>query len=84
MPSLEDNQTTIAISKRNHETLSGLGKKGQSFDQIPTNVLNIATEYRRHEKEESRRPKTRVDRSEDLVAGRIPNIKTALECDSVS
>jgi hypothetical protein len=82
VPLLENNATTIAISKRNRETLCDLGKKGQSFDQILTQVLNIATENRGKEKEGSQQPKRRVDRSA-LVAGYVPSIRTAEECDSI-
>jgi predicted CopG family antitoxin len=35
----EEKTTTITISRKNHQTLSGMGKKGQSFDQILTEVL---------------------------------------------
>jgi hypothetical protein len=37
--SLEENQTTIAVSRKNHQILSKRGKKGQSFDDVLTDVL---------------------------------------------
>jgi hypothetical protein len=33
-------QTTIAISKRNHEFLTEIGRKGQSFDDVITEIRN--------------------------------------------
>ena len=39
-----DQQTTIAISKRNHFELSGRCRKGQSFDSILTEVLKKVKE----------------------------------------
>jgi hypothetical protein len=81
MSSLEENQTTIAISKRNHDVLSNLGKKGQSFDEILTEVLNKTPGYLQQNKS-LRQPKIRVDRSKPLVGG-VPSNQTALECDSI-
>lgn len=44
---LERNQqTTIAISRRNHLELSALCKKGQSFDHVLTQVLQKLKEYK--------------------------------------
>ncbi|MDQ6865302.1 MAG: hypothetical protein M3044_15930 [Thermoproteota archaeon] len=81
MSSLEENQTTIAISRRNHDVLSNLGKKGQSFDEILTEVLNKTTGYLQQNKS-LRQPKIRVDRSDPLAA-RVSSIQTASESDSV-
>jgi hypothetical protein len=36
----EQNFTTIAISKKNHQVLSELGKKGESFDSVLSHLLN--------------------------------------------
>ena len=82
MSSLENSPTTIAVSRQNRQALSDFGKKGESFDEILTKVLNIATEYQEKEKEESQQPKVRVGRSA-LVADYIPSIKTAEVCDSI-
>ena len=82
MPSLENNATTIAISRRTREALCDLGKKGQSFDQIISKILDIAVEYEGKEKEGSQQPKNRVGRLA-LVAGCVPSIGTTEECDSI-
>lgn len=81
MSYLENDVTTIAISRKNREALCDFGKKGQSFDQIISKILDIAVEYQVKEKERSQQPKSRVGRSA-LVANRIPSIRTAEECDS--
>jgi hypothetical protein len=41
----EENLTTIAVSKRNHLILEALGKKGQTFDDIITELLSAITQY---------------------------------------
>lgn len=69
--------TTMAISKRNHQVLAELGKKGQSFDNILSEVLNKVTEYTQENKD-VRQSKFRVERSEALAA-ESPNTQTALE-----
>ena len=35
----QNQQTTIAVSRENHQTLLQFGAKGQSFDQILTEIL---------------------------------------------
>lgn len=82
MPSLENSGTTIAISRRTREALCDFGKKGQSFDQIVNRILDIAVEYGEKGKEVSQQLKSRVGRSA-LVAGYVPSIGTAEECDSI-
>lgn len=47
-------QTTIAISKKNHLELSGLCKKGQSFDSILTEVLKELKESRENKDGQSK------------------------------
>ena len=71
------NQTTIAISKRNRQVLSELGKKGQSFDNVLSEVLNKVTADR-EENKEVRQPKFRVERSGALTT-EGSNTQTALE-----
>jgi hypothetical protein len=44
MTSEKCRQTTIAISRRNHQELSQLCKKGQSFDNVLTQVLEKSKE----------------------------------------
>jgi hypothetical protein len=41
----EENLTTIAVSRKNHLILSMLGKKGQSFDDVLTELLSVITQY---------------------------------------
>lgn len=79
MVSSEENQTTIAISRKNHQELSNRGKKGQSFDEILTEVLCMATEYMQENKR-LRQPKTRAGHSVALAA-RVPGKQTAFEGD---
>lgn len=70
---LERNQqTTIAISKKNHLELSGLCKKGQSFDSILTEVLRKLKE---NEENKDGQSKFGVGRSATLTS-RFSSIQT--------
>jgi hypothetical protein len=40
----EENLTTIAVSRKNHSILSMLGKKGQSFNDVLTELLSVVIE----------------------------------------
>ena len=63
----EENHTTIAISRKNHQILSKLGEKGKSFDDILTGLLNKQkTEYIQ-ENEDLGQSKFRVGPSEALT-----------------
>jgi flagellar hook-basal body complex protein FliE len=42
--SSEKSQTTIAVSRKNHRLLSKLGRKGQSFDDVLTEMLTNITD----------------------------------------
>ena len=68
-------QTTIAISKRNHLVLSTLCKKGQSFDHVLTQVLKELKEYRENSVGQS---KSGVDRP-DTLTSRFLGIQTNYE-----
>jgi hypothetical protein len=43
----EENLTTIAVSRRNHLILEALGKKGQTFDDVLTELLSVITQQSR-------------------------------------
>jgi hypothetical protein len=77
----EENQTTIAISRKNHQILSKLGEKGQSFDDVLTALLNNQTTEYTQKNKDFGQSKFRVGRSEALTA-KVPNTQTALESDS--
>jgi hypothetical protein len=78
---MREKLTTIAISRRNHILLSKLGIKGQSFDDVLTRVLDMATGNLHEKKNPLQSKSLRVDRSEALAA-EVPITQTALEDDS--
>ena len=52
----EENLTTIAVSRKNHLILEALGRKGQSFDDILTELLSVITQYPQDKNGQSKFP----------------------------
>jgi DNA-binding SARP family transcriptional activator len=76
-------QTTIAISKRNHEFLLEFGRKGQSFDDVITEIRNRLEEKstKVHNKTVAAQTHSGVGRSVEQSVVATTNTKTTREGD---
>ena len=76
----EGDQTTISISRKNHQALSKLGAKGQSFDDVISEILRISTDSQQ-KNIDVQQPRSRVNPSQALAA-ELSSAQIALESNS--